>query len=299
MRLYIKTCSNLEILSTEEQRTFCKMFVNPALWSTVEFLRGDNMEVMVKRVEEAFDRLQPVFSRKVKFLELMTIKGESYVEWAARINQVSELADLDGIKSQNLKLMKFCQGLKQSDRLYDKLMEIDPKSWARAQEIIRKHAQSQAFKADLVESTPKNQGHVVMALSGGSGNPTPRPLSQSPGKQRKKYYTNTRWRDRAKGVGEALSSGRSSREPRNSRICWNCDEITNNHYTNTCQKPQKNKEDPSRSVTPYPNRGRSSSRERGGASQGSENAQGILWKGAFVGKDGRGGIAGRRGSGGK
>ena len=110
MRLYIKICSNLEILSTEEQRTLCKKFVNLALWSTVEFLRGDNMEVMVKRVEEAFNKLQPVFSRKVKFLELMIMKGEGYVEWAARINQISELADLDGIKSQDLKLMKFAKG---------------------------------------------------------------------------------------------------------------------------------------------------------------------------------------------
>jgi hypothetical protein len=57
------------------------------------------MEVIVKRIEEAFDRLQPVFSRKVKLLEVMIIKGEGYVEWAARINQVTELADLDGIKS--------------------------------------------------------------------------------------------------------------------------------------------------------------------------------------------------------
>ena len=61
MRLYIKTCSNLEILSTEEQRTLCKKLVNLALWSQVEFLRGDNMEVMVMRVEEAFNSLQPVF----------------------------------------------------------------------------------------------------------------------------------------------------------------------------------------------------------------------------------------------
>ena len=81
------------------------------------------MEVMIKRVDEAFNGLQPVFSRKVKFLEHMIMKGEGYVERAARINQISELADLDGIKSQDLKLMKFCQGLKQSDRLYDKLME--------------------------------------------------------------------------------------------------------------------------------------------------------------------------------
>ena len=42
----------------------------------MDILRGDTMEVMVKRIEEAFDRLQPVFSRKVKFLELMIIKEE-------------------------------------------------------------------------------------------------------------------------------------------------------------------------------------------------------------------------------
>ena len=71
------------------------------------------------------------------------------------------------------------------DRLYDKLIEMDPKSWSRAQKIIRKYAQSQALKSDLVDSTPKNQGHVVMALSGLSGSPTPRPSSQSPEKQRK------------------------------------------------------------------------------------------------------------------
>ena len=100
-------------------------------------------------------------------------------------------------------------------------------------------------------------------------------------KTKKKHDTNTRGRDRARG-GESQSSGRSSREPSNSRICWNCDEVTNDHYTNTCQKPQKNKEDPSRSVTPYPNRGRSSSRERGGASQGSKTYR--MLKG-FYGKE--------------
>ena len=67
----------------------------------MELNRGNTSEVMVKRVKEAFDRLQQVFSRKVNFLEMMIAKGEGYVEWAARINQVSELANLDGINSQD------------------------------------------------------------------------------------------------------------------------------------------------------------------------------------------------------
>ena len=74
-----------------------------------------------------------------------------------RINEMAELADLDSIKSQDLKLMKYCQGLKQDDILYDLLMEMEPKSWARAQEIIRKHSQSMALKADLVEARPKTK----------------------------------------------------------------------------------------------------------------------------------------------
>ena len=96
------------------------------------------------------------------------------------IYETSELVDLDNIKSEDLKLMKYCQGLKKEDRLYNLLMEMEPKSWSRAQEIIRKYAQSMAKKADLVESRPKNQGHIMNAMSGGSENPAPRPSSQSP-----------------------------------------------------------------------------------------------------------------------
>ena len=115
----------------------------------MESLRDDTMEMMVKRAEEVCNKLQSVFYRKVMFLELMIKKVGGYLEWAAKINQISEIADLEGIKSQDLKLMKFCQRLKQSDMLYDKLVEMEPKAWARAQEIIRKYAQSQALKADL------------------------------------------------------------------------------------------------------------------------------------------------------
>ena len=66
------------------------------------------MEVMIKRVE-------PLFSRKIKFLDLKIMQGEGYVDWAIRINETSQLADLDNIKSQDLMLMKYCQGLKQED----------------------------------------------------------------------------------------------------------------------------------------------------------------------------------------
>ena len=69
MILYIKTCRNLEVLSVQEQRTLCKKLVNPTPWSHIEFFRVDSMEKMVKRVEEAFNRLQPILSREVLGLD--------------------------------------------------------------------------------------------------------------------------------------------------------------------------------------------------------------------------------------
>ena len=127
------------------------------------------------------------------------------------------------------------------------------KFWARAQEIIRQQAQSKALKADLVKSTPKSQGHVVMALSVARSNLTKAIESVSRETDKKKYDTNTRGREKLRG-GEAQSSKRSSRDPSNSRVCWNCNEVTNDHFGNTCPKPQRKKD--------YP-------KERGGATQGS------------------------------
>ena len=66
---------------------------------------------MVRKVGEAYVRQVPIFTRKVKFLELIITKGEGYIQWANRINQQAELANLEGIKAQDFQLMKYCQGL--------------------------------------------------------------------------------------------------------------------------------------------------------------------------------------------
>ena len=125
MKLFVKTCSNLQVLSIEDQRTLMKHFLHKDLWPLVELDRADEMGTMIKKVSEAYDRQVPKFARKVKFLELMIIKGESYVSWANRINQQAELADLENIRAQDLQLMKFCQGLNKTDHLYNTLMEMD------------------------------------------------------------------------------------------------------------------------------------------------------------------------------
>ena len=92
--------------------------------------------------------------------------------------------------------MKFCQGLNKTDRLYEKLIELEVPSWARAQEIIKKHTQSMAQKAVLVDLAPKTaQGQVLNQMSGNRG---ARPTSRSPGGQRKKFDTDTRGRDKTK-----------------------------------------------------------------------------------------------------
>ena len=202
------------------------------------------MEMMIKKVGEAYDRQVSKFARKVKFLELMIIKGENYISWSNRINQQAELADLEGIKAQDLQLMNFCLGLNKTDRLYDKLMEMEVHSWATAQDIIKKYSQSQALKADLVESAPKSQGHIVHHMSGsgrsgssgsgsggsGSSGSAPRPASRSPGGERKKYDTDSRGRDITKappGNGGGQSQGRSKS---GSRECWGCHEVVSGDH---------------------------------------------------------------------
>ena len=89
-----------------------------------------------------------------------------------RIDEMAELADLESIKAQDLKLMRYCQGLKAEDKLYDLLTDMEPKGWQQAKQIIRKHTTSQALKADLVEHRPRGQGHVVNNMSGEIGPPS-------------------------------------------------------------------------------------------------------------------------------
>ena len=87
MCLLIKTCSDIDILSSNEQRTLMKRFVSTALWPMVELNRADSMETMVRKVGEAYERQVSIFARKVKILDLMMTKSKGYIQWANGINQ--------------------------------------------------------------------------------------------------------------------------------------------------------------------------------------------------------------------
>ena len=56
MRLFIKTCSNMDIILSSEQKTLMKSFVSTALWPMVEL---NSMEMMVRKVGEAYERQVP------------------------------------------------------------------------------------------------------------------------------------------------------------------------------------------------------------------------------------------------
>ena len=136
-----------------------------------------------------------------------------------------------------------------------------------------------------MESAPKNQGHIVNKMSGDSG-PAPRPACRSLGEQRKKYDPGSQNRGRDKTKTHLTHGGGQSpgRSQSNSRICWTCDEVvTGDHYAANCPKQNKNDEQ-TMSITPYPGRNRSSSKERGGASQGSKNYR--MLQGSFGSKPG-------------
>ena len=76
------------------------------------------------KIEETFKDLQPIFCRKVKLIDMKPMKGERPLDWAMRINAEAELADLQYINPQEIKLINYCQGLK-SERLYEKITEMD------------------------------------------------------------------------------------------------------------------------------------------------------------------------------
>ena len=104
MRLYIRTCFNLEILSRSKQKKLFKCIVEPALWSQVVFFSDDDMARLVKRVEETFGA--------VVCKEREVHRPDGYERgrvpvMTMRINEISDLANLDSIKAQDLKLMKY------------------------------------------------------------------------------------------------------------------------------------------------------------------------------------------------
>ena len=68
-------------MTREEQKTLCKKFVEPLLWSQVLFHAGDDMPQMITRIEEIFETLQPMFARKIQFLDMRIMKIEGKVEW--------------------------------------------------------------------------------------------------------------------------------------------------------------------------------------------------------------------------
>ena len=106
MRFYVRGCSNLETLTRDEQKTLCKKFVEPLLWSQVLFHSGDDMSQKIKRIEETFETLQPMFARKIQFLDMRIMKDEGKFEWAMRVTEMADLAYLESIKAQELMFLK-------------------------------------------------------------------------------------------------------------------------------------------------------------------------------------------------
>ena len=49
MKLFVKTCSNLQVLSIEDQKTLMNRFVSTSLWPLLELGRGERMEMMIKK----------------------------------------------------------------------------------------------------------------------------------------------------------------------------------------------------------------------------------------------------------
>ena len=89
------------------------------------------------------------------------------------------MADLETIKAQELKFLKYCQGLKPEDKLYNLLMAMDNPTWEKALVIIRKHEIAECVKAEIGDG--KTTKHALNSVSGKT-----RAGSQSPKRKNEK-----------------------------------------------------------------------------------------------------------------
>ena len=90
-------------------------------------------------------------------------QGKSPILWASRIDEEVDLADLENIKSQELKLMKFCHGL--NDKLLNtKICKQETKGWEETKALVRKYAATQTLQTGL-EKKKADKGHVVNSLT--------------------------------------------------------------------------------------------------------------------------------------
>ena len=138
-------------------------------------------------------------------------------------------------------------------------------SWSGAQEIIKKHTQSMALKADLVESAPRTQGQIMNQMSG-SGVSRPRQASKSPGRPRDRGAS--RGREKTKIQNSDNETKSPSRSQSGAHECWTCHEVVQgDHFGYNCPKSKKEGEEKI-SITLYPRRDRSASRDKTEASQG-------------------------------
>ena len=64
MKLFLKTCTNMQVLSIEEQTTLIKRYVATSLWPLVELERGDEIGTMIKKIGDAYDRQVPKLQEK-------------------------------------------------------------------------------------------------------------------------------------------------------------------------------------------------------------------------------------------
>ena len=91
------------------------------------------------------DRL---FERRLKFINMEREPGERLLDFARRINKLAELAELETITGEDLKLLKFYTTT--NDELREKICELEDKSWVNMKDCIRKYEIAKRIKKCLL-----------------------------------------------------------------------------------------------------------------------------------------------------
>ena len=162
--MYGARCQNLESLANHFQQLLINKLLEESLAREVELKIGDIFYTAIRRVSNIFKIIHPTFLRKVRFISLELEPWEQAADTARRLDKLAELAELDNISAQELKLMKFCS-LTTDGELKQKICELQDKSWENVKECIRTYNTARGMDSQFF-TRKEDKLHIISLGTG-------------------------------------------------------------------------------------------------------------------------------------
>ena len=113
MKLFLKTCTNMQVLSIEEQTTLVKRYVETSMWPLVELDRGDEIVTMIKKNRGRLRLSGPKVCKKGEISGSYDFEGRELRELGKSYKPTSRTGRPTEHKSPGFTANDFLQRLKQ------------------------------------------------------------------------------------------------------------------------------------------------------------------------------------------